>query len=268
MAMNEKQRRAAARRRREVAVLEARADLELLERLEREHAPAAVRRELRASIERRLAEAEGAAPAAGAMRQATAVRGAPARRAGAGVFGGTLDRGVLSGYAAVFGSRSEDLGGFFEVIKRGAFARTLSEKRDIKMLFDHDSGRVMASTAAGTLRLWEDEKGLAFEARVGSDRHWIADEVKTVERGDLSGMSFGFFVRNDQWAADAVPVRTLLDVDLNEVSAVAFPAYAAAWVAVGGVAGRSTGAGKRAGGSWQQAAAARRREVDLLTMPG
>lgn len=261
MAMNDKQTRAAEARRREVALMRANIHMELLERLEARGAPKAARRELLATITRDIEEAEGREPDGGDMHRAIVKRGLPGI-AGRAARGGDPAGGVLSGYAARFGSRSVDLGGFEEEIAPGAFAKTLARGADIKMLWDHDSGHVIGSTAAGTLRLWEDRHGLAFEVDAGADRQWAADAVRTVGRGDVRGASFGFYVRHDDWIDGPRLVRVLREVDLFEVSAVAFPAYPEAWVAAGPAA-RGTGRG----GDWRAAMEGRRRELELMALP-
>ena len=64
------------------------------------------------------------------------------------------------GYAAKFNSPSEDLGGFTETIESGAFRKSLRSRNDVKLLVNHDTGRVLASSRAGTMELYEDEVGL------------------------------------------------------------------------------------------------------------
>lgn len=129
----------------------------------------------------------------------------------------------VGGYAAVFNSET-DIGGYFrEVIAPGAFSEAV--KQDVRALLDHDSGRVIGRTSAGTLRLTEDDKGLAVEIDL-PDTSDGRDAAVLIERGDLSGMSFGFIVTHDEWDETGdVPVRTIHKVDLREVSVVAFPAY-------------------------------------------
>ena len=73
---------------------------------------------------------------------------------------------VISGYAAVFNSRTS-IGDFFdEVIAPGAFARTLSENSDVRALFNHNWDNVLGRTKNGTLKLEEDERGLKFEVEL------------------------------------------------------------------------------------------------------
>lgn len=129
----------------------------------------------------------------------------------------------VGGYAAVFNSPA-DIGGFWtEIIAPGAFSESL--KADVRALLDHDHGRVIGRTAAGTLRLAEDSKGLEVEIDL-PDTTDGRDAAVLIERGDLSGMSFGFVVTHDEWdETGKVPVRTIHKVDLREVSIVAWPAY-------------------------------------------
>lgn len=133
---------------------------------------------------------------------------------------------VLTGYAAKFNELSEDLGSFREKIRPGAFARSLREGKDVKLLWSHNEQYVMASTAANTLRLKETAAGLAVEAWPGSTRQWVKDVVETVRRGEQVRMSFAFKVVRDSWETRGkVPIRTLEDVNLVEVSLVSWPAY-------------------------------------------
>lgn len=131
---------------------------------------------------------------------------------------------TITGYAAVFNSAA-DIGGYFrEQIAPGAFSETL-KSADVRALIDHDTGRVIGRSAAGTLRLKEDDKGLAVEIDL-PDTTDGRDLAVQLERGDISGMSFGFIVRHDEWDETSdPPTRTIHAVDLREVSAVAFPAY-------------------------------------------
>lgn len=133
----------------------------------------------------------------------------------------------LAGYAAVFDSPSQDLGGFTEIVRPGAFARTLKSERDPLALVQHMPQLVLGRRSAGTLRLSEDGKGLAFEIDVPPTTA-ARDLLVSVERGDVKGASFAFSVPKggDRWEmrGDKV-VRELLDVDLAEITITAAPAY-------------------------------------------
>jgi len=129
----------------------------------------------------------------------------------------------LAGYAALFNIEAR-VGNFRETIKPGAFHNSLAASNDILCLADHDQTRVLGRTKSGTLRLTEDQRGLAFELDV-PDTQTGRDILALAERKDLGGMSFGFSVPEggEAWQGRS---RTLSRVDLKEVSVVqAWPAY-------------------------------------------
>ena len=132
------------------------------------------------------------------------------------------DKMTFSGYAAVFNSDSQPLP-FIERIAPGAFKRTLQSRNDVKLLWNHDSGEVLGSTRAGTMRLYEDAKGLRVEADLAPTTRG-KDLSILMQRGDVNKMSFGFTVQSDSWSPDGT-TRTLESVRLAEVSIVTFPAY-------------------------------------------
>jgi HK97 family phage prohead protease len=133
---------------------------------------------------------------------------------------------TFEGYAAVWDSPSEPLP-FTEVIQRGAFAKTLRARNDIKLLWNHDKGEILGSSRAGTLTLIEDEVGL-FARAVFPDTTRGRDTAELVRRGDVDSMSFGFSVPSggDEWSQDGA-TRVLKSVRLHEISLVAWPAYGA-----------------------------------------
>jgi hypothetical protein len=146
---------------------------------------------------------------------------------------------ILAGYAAVFDSDSEDFGGWKERIAPGAFARDLADKKDIRALINHDTSRVIGRSSAGTLNLEETDSGLYVEISL-PDTTEARDLLANVKAGNIDGMSFGFRARDAEWAESEraddgkkkkYDYRILKDVELIEVSAVAFPAYPATSIA-------------------------------------
>jgi uncharacterized protein len=134
------------------------------------------------------------------------------------------DKLTFSGYAAVFNSDSHPLP-FIERIAPGAFKRSLQARNDVKLLWNHDSGEVLASTRSGTMRLYEDSVGLKVEAELAPTTRG-KDLSILMQRGDVNKMSFGFTVQQDSWSPDG-NTRTLESVRLIEASIVTFPAYEA-----------------------------------------
>jgi len=140
---------------------------------------------------------------------------------------------TFEGYAAVFNSPSQPIGGqFTEYVAPGAFKRSLQARNDIKLLWNHDTGQVLGSTRAGTLTLVEDSRGLKAIAQL-PDTQLGRDTATLLKRGDVANMSFGFSVpaKGDSWSDDGA-VRHLNSVRLHEVSIVAFPAYQATTASV------------------------------------
>ena len=132
------------------------------------------------------------------------------------------DKLSFSGYAAVFNSDSHPLP-YIERIAPGAFKRSLQARNDVKLLWNHDAGEVLASTRSGTMRLVEDSTGLRVEADLAPTTRG-KDLSILMQRGDINKMSFGFNVQQDSWSTDG-QVRTLESVRLLEVSIVTWPAY-------------------------------------------
>ena len=138
----------------------------------------------------------------------------------------------FTGYAAVFNSPSEPLP-FTEVIKEGAFKRSLKSRNEIKLFMNHNTDVVLGSTRAGTLRLTEDSRGLLAQADL-PDTSAGRDLSVLMKRGDVSSMSFGFSVppKGDAWSKDGA-TRELHQIRLHEVSIVTgFPAYQATTASV------------------------------------
>ena len=155
---------------------------------------------------------------------------------------GGLDRpNLLRGYAARFDEPSQILfdksvckGPFIEVIKPGAFARTLRENDDIRALFDHDKGCVLGRTKAGTLTLAEDQYGLEFLNPL-PNTSFARDLRESMRRGDIDGCSFfGYVVKDEVELRPGQPaLRTIYDIELVEITpATAFPAYLTAKAAL------------------------------------
>ena len=141
--------------------------------------------------------------------------------------GGDAKSPRLVGHAAVFNSPSQDLGGFTEIVLPGAFKRSLATDRDPLALVQHMPQLVLGRRSAGTLRLSEDARGLAFEIDMPPTQA-AADLLISVQRGDVRGASFAFSTPKggDRWEQrDGKVVRSLLDVDLHEITITAQPAY-------------------------------------------
>lgn len=143
----------------------------------------------------------------------------------------TLDTRTVEGYAVVFNSLSNDLGGFNEIISRNALDGVL-DKSDVFCLLNHDNSRgVLAKSNKGTgsLELTIDDKGLKY--RFDAPKTALGDELlEGIRRGDINASSFAFTVGSDSWEKqeDGSYLRTINSIkELFDVSPVYQPAYSA-----------------------------------------
>ncbi|MDC9583395.1 HK97 family phage prohead protease [Xenorhabdus sp. PR6a] len=132
----------------------------------------------------------------------------------------------LVGYAIRWNSRSHLLWDeFVEQFAPNAFRASLTAGTDVLALYEHDHMNLLGRTASGTLQLSEDATGLRFEL-TPPDTQLGRDVLTLVERGDISGMSFGFRALKDQWDIGQEPyVRTVLEAELREITITSLPAY-------------------------------------------
>lgn len=131
---------------------------------------------------------------------------------------------TIVGHAAVFNSLSEDLGGFKETIRPGAFAGSIA-RDDIRALWNHDANHVLGRNTANTLRLSEDDIGLAVEIDL-PDTSNARDLMTWIRRRDVSQMSFGFIALRDDWRLEGgLVIRELIEAQLFDVSPVTYPAF-------------------------------------------
>lgn len=158
----------------------------------------------------------------------------------------------VTGYAAVF-NQEADIGGMFrETIAPGAFRAAIG-RDDVVFLINHD-GLPLARTRSGTLTLTEDSQGLRIETQLDAEDPDVKSIVGKMKRGDLDKMSFAFRATRQEWD-DTVdpPLRTLLEVELHDVSVVTSPAFDGTSIAL-----RSLDAARKEKGRNNVAAAARR----------
>ena len=134
---------------------------------------------------------------------------------------------VIKGHAAVFNQRTHiPFWGFDEMVAPDAFADSI-QKDDIRALFNHDVNYVLGRNRAGTLKLFEDVRGLAIEINP-PDTQFARDLMELIKRGDVNQMSFAFSVISESWTRggeEESDLRVLQQVKLYDVSCVTMPAY-------------------------------------------
>ena len=145
---------------------------------------------------------------------------------------------VIFGYASVFWN-PDDPGTEYQLgrdlkerISRDAFARAMSERQDVRGLFNHDPSQVLGRVANGTVKLMTDDRGLRYEI-TPPDTQVGRDVVSLLERGDVTGSSFAFVTTKTAYEKGSqYNVRWIQDLELLDVGPVVYPAYASASSAV------------------------------------
>lgn len=138
----------------------------------------------------------------------------------------TEGAGTVVGHAAVFNVEADSGWGWREVIKPGAFTKTLREKADVRALINHDPNLVLGRSKSGTLRTEEDGAGLRSEIDL-PDTSYARDLAVVMRRGDVDQMSFAFRTIKQEWTEEEgkEPLRALLEVELYDESVVTYPFY-------------------------------------------
>nr|QOL00331.1 hypothetical protein [uncultured organism] len=140
--------------------------------------------------------------------------------------GSDASPGNLVGYAAVFESRSQNLGGFVEVVDRAAFNKSIADNVRVLCRFNHKDDGLLGTTDAGTVTLVVDNIGLRYDC-VLPNTSVGRDVAVLAARGDLRNSSFAFECMDEQWGVTerGFPERRVLAARLVDVAPVVNPAY-------------------------------------------
>ena len=131
---------------------------------------------------------------------------------------------TIRGYAAVYNSDSEWMGGFYEQIATGAFDGVMDN--DVRAYFNHDENLLLGRVSSGTLRISTDKRGLFYEVDLPNTTY-ANDLAELMKRGDVNQSSFAFLIEKDRWEQrDGTTYRIIEKVSrLLDVSPVSQPAY-------------------------------------------
>lgn len=138
---------------------------------------------------------------------------------------------IITGRPIVYNNRT-DLGWYDEIIEPGALNNT--DLTDVRFLVNHDISKIPLARSRrnngnSTMQLTVDNEGLSIRVTLDTENNSEARALySAVQRGDISGMSFMFGVRDEEWENldSDHPTRHIRDIStVVEVSAVTFPAY-------------------------------------------
>lgn len=145
------------------------------------------------------------------------------------------EQGVIEGVPIVFNQRTrirDWAGEYDEIIERGAIEG--ADLKDVLLFVNHDAGKIaLARSKNGnknsTMSFEAKDDGLHMRAVLDIENNADARALySAIKRGDVSGMSFAFRIKEDDWADldKKVPTRTIKKFSIiHEVSVVNTPAY-------------------------------------------
>ena len=137
------------------------------------------------------------------------------------------DKNTVSGYAAVFEKESVNLGGFTEIIHRGAITYETINNSDVFATLDHDTSYIVARSrnGKGSLQLSIDDNGLYFEFELPQTEK--GNEIRSyLERDEINQCSFCFTldvndkeaqkwsIRNNMQYREIFKIEKLYDIAL------------------------------------------------------
>lgn len=122
-----------------------------------------------------------------------------------------------------YGSKSEDLGGFREILQVGCFSESIKSGTKVMSLWNHDSSMPLGSTDNGTLKLYDKRDGLHFTI-MPPKTSYSEDALELIKSGTITGASFGFNVSQESWDRKN-STRYVERASIFEISPCSFPAY-------------------------------------------
>lgn len=143
----------------------------------------------------------------------------------------------VRGQGVPYDRMSEDMGGWREVIRKGAATQSLKDN-DVAMLWAHDHAQPVSRVGATrhALELEERKSGVWFEQSAAAFTEF---QLSKIDDGVVEKMSFGFFIKDfekdQKWTeggGSKVALREIFKMDLREISPVVFPAYPSTKVAL------------------------------------
>lgn len=135
------------------------------------------------------------------------------------------DGQTITGLAVPYDKLSDDLGGFQERFKPGAFTQSLAAGGDVRADIEHDSRIKLGRSSKGTVSLKEDRKGVSVSIAVPATTVG-RDAVEDVRNGNLDGMSIGFIAEDERFVTEGrKTIRELIRATLTAVTLTQFPAY-------------------------------------------
>lgn len=129
------------------------------------------------------------------------------------------DDGRITAYASTFGNVYDVGWGEKEVMEKGAFAKTLKERKGRPILWQHNPAQPIGVELSAT----EDDKGLLVEGQLNLEVQMAREARSLALQGAISGISIGFYPITREHDTEKNVTR-MKEVKLMEWSLVTFPA--------------------------------------------
>lgn len=124
------------------------------------------------------------------------------------------DEGTFTGYASVW----DVVDSYGDAVQKGAFHKTLKEKRSFPLLWSHS-----VMEPIGTVTGSEDEHGLAVEGVLNLDVQRAREVRSLIKQGAINGLSIGYQTKREE-IDKTNGTRKLKEIALWEISPCVFPA--------------------------------------------
>jgi HK97 family phage prohead protease len=134
---------------------------------------------------------------------------------------------TVTGLAVPYGKRSEEIYGYTEIIRQGAFTRSIATAADLRVDVEHDRAILLARSKKGSAKFWDDSTGVWVEFQLpANDKGRNVEE--DIRNGNLDAMSISFKHEpvTYEYSEDGDAVqREVIEAELTGVTLTAWPVY-------------------------------------------
>lgn len=139
---------------------------------------------------------------------------------------------IIEGYAVIYGERTQIGNFFYEIVKQGALDG--ADLTDVPLFVHHNNNKIPLARSRNnngnsTMTLTPDNRGLFFSAELDVENNAEARALySAVKRGDITGMSYAFNVKEEVWkdVDTEMPTREIEKFNkIYEISALWSPQY-------------------------------------------
>jgi phage head maturation protease len=130
---------------------------------------------------------------------------------------------VVGGPIALFGKRSQPVGGFVEVISEAFFNKSIADRWPAGTVCRFNDDQLLGTTAGATLAFSRTAEGLEFDVDIPQHLPLVCEYA---QRGDITDVALSWQIFESTWepSEGGYPVRRLLSGRLASVDVLTKPA--------------------------------------------